>query len=58
VTFTASGDGIVAGSPANTGIDGIATIASWRLSTTPGQNTLTITVPGFAGTVTLTATGM
>ena len=57
VTFTPSGNGIVSGSPAQLLAGGIATPSSWRLATIPGENTLTITVPGFAGTVTLTAIG-
>jgi hypothetical protein len=51
VTFIPSGDGQVIGSPAITGSDGIATLGSWTLSTTPGSNTLTVTVPGVNGTL-------
>ena len=57
VSFSPSGNGVATGSPVATGLGGIATLFSWRLATTPGENTLTITVPGFAGSVTVTATG-
>ena len=60
VTFSPSGNGQVIGSPVTTGSDGIATLGSWTLSTTPGGNTLTVTVPtvngGFA-TLLIVATG-
>jgi hypothetical protein len=57
VTFAvASGGGAVAGASANSGADGIARVASWRLGNTVGSNTLTAAASGLA-TVTFTATG-
>ncbi|OPZ41414.1 MAG: hypothetical protein BWY94_02433 [Actinobacteria bacterium ADurb.BinA094] len=59
VTFAvASGGGSVTGADAVSGADGIAAVGSWTLGGTPGENTLTATVAGLAGSpVTFTATG-
>jgi hypothetical protein len=56
VTFKASGDGSVAGSPALSDVNGIATLTSWKLGTRPGPNTLTVSVAGVTATATLSAT--
>lgn len=56
-TFTvASGGGSVTGASANTDVNGIATVGSWRLGTTAGANTLTATASGVTP-ITFTATG-
>src|SRR3989442_9205615 len=47
VTFTvATGGGSVTGGSVMTGTDGIATVGSWTVGTSPGSNTLTATVSG------------
>ena len=55
VTFAASGNGSVTGSPATTDAAGVATVGSWTLATTAGANTLTATAGAL--TTTFTATG-
>src|SRR5439155_14194483 len=60
VTFTpAVGSGTVTPTtPVSTGTDGIAALTSWTLSATAGQNSLTATASGLAGSsVTFTAAG-
>ncbi|WP_321506751.1 PEGA domain-containing protein [uncultured Methanoregula sp.] len=59
VTFVvASGGGSVTGGTATTGSNGIATVGSWTLGTTPGMNTLTVTNTSLIGSpLTFTATG-
>ena len=63
VTFAvASGGGTITGASQTTTSDGVATVGSWTLGTTPGTNTLRVTVSaaGTAGAlsvVTFTATG-
>jgi plastocyanin len=50
VTFVvASGGGSVKGGQQTTGIDGIATVGSWTLGATLGQNTLTAAATGLSG---------
>jgi adhesin/invasin len=56
VTFTATGNGSVAGSPATTDASGVATLTSWTLRTTAGPDTVTATVSGITATFTATAT--
>ena len=60
VTFAAgSGSGTVTGGSAVTDAAGIATVGSWKLGTTPGQQTLTAAAAGLAGSpVTFTATAV
>ena len=63
VTFAvASGGGSVTGATATTDANGIATVGSWTLGTTPGANTLTATASGVtitsANPVTFSATGI
>src|SRR5204863_1434945 len=56
VAFTATaGGGSVTGSPATSGADGVATLGSWTLGSTPGTNKLTVGVTGVSP-VTFTAT--
>lgn len=58
VTFTVTaGGGSVAGPIQFTASDGVATVTSWTLGTTPGTNTLVASSPGLP-TVTFTATGV
>jgi hypothetical protein len=61
VTFGgATGGSSVSGGSVMTGSDGVATVGSWTLGTTPGSATLTATVTGSGITgnpVTFTATG-
>jgi hypothetical protein len=57
VTFSvASGGGSVTGATQTTNSDGIATVGSWTLGSTPGENTLTASAAGLTP-VTFTATG-
>jgi len=61
VTFTVgAGGGTVGGPPQQTtNASGIATVGSWTLGTTAGQNTLTASSVGLSGSpVTFTATGI
>lgn len=60
VTFAAaSGGGTVGGASQPTNASGIATVGSWTLGATAGQNTLTATATGLSGSpVTFTATGI
>jgi hypothetical protein len=53
----ASGGGSVTSAAANTDVNGIATVGSWRLGAVAGTNTLTATASGVAP-VTFTATGI
>ena len=59
VTFVvASGGGSVTVATATTNVNGIATVGSWVLGSTPGTNTLTVTNSSLTGSpVTFTATG-
>jgi len=58
VSFTVEqGGGLVSGSPAVTGGNGIATLGAWTLGTVPGPNALQAGVSG-AGSVTFTAQGL
>jgi hypothetical protein len=61
VAFTvASGGGSVTPASATTSANGVVQVSSWTLGTTPGINTLTVTVAGngiMANPVTFTATG-
>ena len=59
VTFAvATGGGSVTGPSAKTNASGIAKVGSWKLGTTAGANTLTVTSAGLTGSpVTFTATG-
>ncbi|HEX3868261.1 MAG TPA: Ig-like domain-containing protein, partial [Gemmatimonadaceae bacterium] len=57
VTFTVnSGGGLANGAAVNTGADGVATLAGWRLGNAAGANTLTAATGALA--VTFTATGV
>ncbi|MEO5870527.1 MAG: Ig-like domain-containing protein [Gemmatimonadaceae bacterium] len=57
VTFAiASGGGTATGLVAVTDVNGVATVGSWSLGTTPGANTLTATVSGLQA-VPFSATG-
>lgn len=57
VTFAVtSGGGQLTGAIATTNAQGVATVGSWRLGTSPGTNSVTATVTGVAP-VTFTATG-
>ncbi|HEX9579999.1 MAG TPA: S8 family serine peptidase [Gemmatimonadales bacterium] len=58
VTFAvAGGGGSITGATPTGGTNGVATIGSWTLGSTPGTNTLTATASGLAGSpVTFTAT--
>ncbi|HEX8271168.1 MAG TPA: Ig-like domain-containing protein, partial [Longimicrobiaceae bacterium] len=56
VTFAASGDGSVTGSPATTNASGVATVGSWTLATTVGANTLTATAGALSTTFSATGT--
>ncbi|MEO5509063.1 MAG: Ig-like domain-containing protein, partial [Longimicrobiales bacterium] len=56
VSFTPSGNGIVAGSPVVSNASGIARVTSWTLGTTAGANTLTASAAGMTD-VTFNATG-
>ena len=58
VTFAvATGGGSVTGATATTGSDGVATVGSWTLGSTPGTNTLTASASGVNGSpATFTAT--
>ncbi|HEX6313694.1 MAG TPA: Ig-like domain-containing protein [Gemmatimonadaceae bacterium] len=57
VTFAVtSGAGQLTGATQTTNAQGVATVSSWRLGTTPGTNTVTATVAGVTP-VTFTATG-
>src|SRR5581483_890581 len=57
VTFTvATGGGAVTGAHATTNASGVATVGSWTLGTTAGDNTLSATATGLP-TVTFDATG-
>ncbi|HEX2188412.1 MAG TPA: invasin domain 3-containing protein [Longimicrobiaceae bacterium] len=56
VTFAASGDGSVTGSPATTNASGVATLGSWTLATTVGPNTLTATAGALSTTFSATGT--
>lgn len=49
VTFSPSGGGSVEGGSATTNSSGLATVASWRLGTTAGSQTLLATAPGLTG---------
>jgi plastocyanin len=50
VTFAVtSGGGSVAGSSQTTGLDGLATVGSWTLGSTLGQNSLTASSAGLSG---------
>lgn len=56
VSFTAgSNGGLVNGGAVNTGADGVATVASWRLGSIAGAYTLTATAGTFTTTFTATA---
>jgi adhesin/invasin len=59
VTFVvASGGGSITGGTTTTDANGVATLGSWTLGTTPGTNTLTASGSGVSGSpVTFTATG-
>ena len=58
VSFAASGDGVVGNDTDLTDAAGIASCGSWTLDSTPGDDTLTATVDGLAGSpVTFSATG-
>jgi adhesin/invasin len=59
VTFAiGSGGGAVTGGGTTTDATGTATVGSWRLGTTAGNNTLLATTPALPGTtVTISATG-
>ncbi|MEW5930387.1 MAG: Ig-like domain-containing protein [Gemmatimonadota bacterium] len=57
VTFAASGNGSVTGSPATTDASGVATVGSWTLATTAGANTLTVTAGALSTTFSATGTG-
>ena len=49
VTFTTGiGSGTIAGSPATTNAQGIATAGAWTLGTTPGVKSMAATAPGLA----------
>ncbi|HEX3805677.1 MAG TPA: Ig-like domain-containing protein [Gaiellaceae bacterium] len=49
VTFAVgSGGGTVTGASQTTGVDGIATVGSWKLGTGTGANTLTVSTAGVA----------
>jgi hypothetical protein len=56
ITFTASGDGAVMGSPATTDANGVATVGSWTLATKAGVNTLTAAVGALRTTFAATGT--
>ena len=59
VTFeVASGGGSITGASQTTGADGVATVGSWTLGTSAGTNTLLVTAPGIADSVTVTATAL
>ena len=53
----ATGGGSVTGGSATTNANGIATAGSWRLGTTAGTNTLTVTSGTPMNSITFTATG-
>src|SRR3989442_14103219 len=59
VTFAvAAGNGTITGGSQTTNASGVATVGSWTLSPTAGQNTLTATSGTLSGSpVTFTATG-
>ncbi len=58
VTFSvASGGGSVTGGTAITDVNGIATLGTWKLGTTPGANTLSV-ASGGSQPVIFTATGL
>ena len=58
VSFTvASGGGSVTGESVQTDANGIATVGSWTLGATAGENSLSATAAGLAEPVTFTATG-
>jgi adhesin/invasin len=59
VAFTvASGGGSLTGAAPTTNASGVATVGSWTLGDTPGDNSLTASVSGLSGSpVTFTATG-
>jgi adhesin/invasin len=58
VSFKASGDGVVGNATATTNGLGVASAGSWTLASAAGNNTLTATAAGLAGSpVTFTATG-
>ena len=52
-----AGGGTISGTPATTDAQGVATLGSWVLGPTAGQNALSATVSG-AGSVTFTATAL
>lgn len=57
VTFAvASGGGSVSGASQSTDANGVATVGSWTLGTTAGENTLTATAAGIVATFTATGT--
>lgn len=58
VTFAIeTGDGVVSGGGATTGLDGVATVISWTLGPNAGSNTLSATAVGLTGSpITFTAT--
>jgi adhesin/invasin len=59
VTFVVTGGGgSVTGGSQTTNTDGVATVGSWTLGASPGQNTLEARTPGLTGSpVVFTATG-
>lgn len=58
VTFSATvGGGLVNPGQVTTGADGVATVASWRLGTVVGANTLVATIGTLTATFTATASG-
>jgi hypothetical protein len=57
VAFTANNGGSVSGGSPVTDANGVATVASWRLGTTVGANTLTAVAASITTPVTFTATG-
>ena len=59
VTFAVtSGGGSITGASQTTDVNGIATVGSWTLGTTPGMNTLAASAPVQQGSpVTFSATG-
>jgi hypothetical protein len=57
VTFSvASGGGTVTGAAVNTDAAGLATVGSWKVGPTTGQNTLTATAAGISTSVTFSTT--
>ena len=57
VTFAvATGDGSITGETATTNVDGIATVGSWTLGTTAGENTLTAAIAGREPAISITFT--